>query len=114
MKRIKYWFRVDDYKLLEGSELDSGLSEQAQGAQTPGIHDTDLYDHLKLCCGFPGRLAVKNLLANAGDVGLIPGLGRSPGEGSGNLLQPSWLKNSMGRGAWWAIVHGIAKESNTT
>ena len=89
MKRIKYWFRVDDYKLLEGSELDSGLSEQAQGAQTPGIHDTDLYDHLKLCCSFPGRLAVKNLLANAGDVGLIPGLGRSPGEGSGNLLQPS-------------------------
>ena len=99
MKRIKYWFRVDDYKLLEGSELDSGLSEQAQGAQTPGIHDTDLYDHLKLCCGFPGRLAVKNLLANAGDVGLIPGLGRSPGEGSGNPLQYSCQGNPMGRGA---------------
>ena len=89
MKQIKYWFRVDDYKLLEGSELDSGLSEQAQGAQTPWIHDTDVHDHLKLCCGFPGSLVVTNLPANAGDVGLIPGLGRSPGEGSGNLLQPS-------------------------
>ena len=86
MKWIKNWFRVNDYKLLQGSELDSGLSEQAQGAQTLWIHDTDLYDHLKLCCGFPGHLVVKNLPANAGDMGLIPGLGRSPGEGSGNLL----------------------------
>ena len=111
---IKYWFRVNDYKQLKGSELDSGLSEQAQGAHISWIHDTDHYGHLKLCCGFPGSLVVKNLPANAGDVGLIPGLGRSPGEGSGNLLQPSGLKNSMGRGAWWATVHGIAKESNTT
>ena len=57
-------------------------------------------------------LVVKNLLANAGDIrdaGLIPGLGRSPGEGNGNQLQHSYLENSMDRGAWRAIVHGIAK-----
>ena len=59
-------------------------------------------------------LVVKNPLANAGDIkdtGLIPGLGRSPGEGNGNPLQSSCLENSMDRGAWGAIyiVHGIAK-----
>ena len=46
---------------------------------------------------------------NSGDLGLIPGLGRFPGEGNGNPLQYSCLENSMDRGAWWAIVHGIAK-----
>ena len=53
---------------------------------------------------------VKNPPANAGDVGLIPGLGRSPGEGNGNPLQYSCLENRMDRGAWQATVHGIAKE----
>ena len=57
---------------------------------------------------------VKNLPtnANAGDVrdtGLIPGLGRSPGEGNGNPLQFSCLENPMDRGAWWATVHRVAK-----
>ena len=52
---------------------------------------------------------VKNPHANAGDAGLIPGSGRSPGEGNGNLLQYSCLENPMDRGAWWAIVHGVAK-----
>ena len=42
-------------------------------------------------------------------MGLIPGLGRSPGGGNGNPLQYSCLKNSMDRGAWWATVHGVAK-----
>ena len=46
---------------------------------------------------------VKNPLANAGDTRLIPGLGRSPGEGNGNLLQYSCLENSMDREGWWAI-----------
>ena len=55
---------------------------------------------------------VKNPPANAGDlgdVGLIPGLGRSPGVGNGNPLQYSCLENSMDRGAWWAIVDGVTK-----
>ena len=51
---------------------------------------------------FPGVSSVKNLPANAGDVGLIPGLGRSAGEGNGNPLQNSCLGNSVDRGAWWA------------
>ena len=50
---------------------------------------------------------VKNMPANAGDVGLIPGPGRSPGEGNGNPLQCSCLGNPMDRGAWQAIVHGV-------
>ena len=57
-------------------------------------------------------LVLKNLPANAGDareMGLICGSGRSPGAGNGNLLQYSCLKNSMDRGAWWAIVHGVTK-----
>ena len=53
--------------------------------------------------GFPGVSAGRDLPANAGDVGLIPGLGRSPGEGNGNPLQYSCLENSMDRGAWQAI-----------
>ena len=55
---------------------------------------------------------VKNQPANEGDVrntGLIPGSGRSPGEGHGNPLQYSRLENPMDRGAWWATVHGVAK-----
>ena len=59
--------------------------------------------------GFPGDSVVKNLLANAGNAGLIPGLGRSPGEGNGNPLQHSCLENPRDRGAWWATVHGAAK-----
>ena len=51
----------------------------------------------------------KNPPANGGDMGLIPGLGRSPVVGNGNLLQCSCLKNPMCRGAGWAIVHGVTK-----
>ena len=52
---------------------------------------------------------VKNPPANAGDVGSIPGSGRSPGGGHGNPLQYSCLENPMDRGASWATVHGITK-----
>ena len=62
----------------------------------------------------PGGPMVKSPAANAGDVGLIPGSGRSPGERNGNTLQYSCLGNPMKRGDWWAIVHGVAKESDMT
>ena len=52
---------------------------------------------------------VKNLPANAGDLDLSLGSGRSPGEGNGNPLQYSCLESSTDRGAWWATVHGVAK-----
>ena len=64
--------------------------------------------------GLPGGSVVKNPPANVGDTGSIPGLGRSPGEGNGYPLQYSFMENSMERGAWWAAVHGVAKESEMT
>ena len=64
--------------------------------------------------GFLCGSRVKNLPANAGDVGLIPEEGRSPGEGNGNLLQYSCLGNPIDRGAWWTTVHGVAKELDIT
>ena len=51
----------------------------------------------------------KKFTCNPGDLGLIPGLGRSPGGGHGNQLQYSYLKNPMDRGAWWAVVHGVTR-----
>ena len=69
-------------------------------------------DRLAIC--FHGGSAVKNPPANAGDVGLIPELGRPPGEGNGYPLQYSCLGNPMDREAWWAIVYGVTKESDTT
>ena len=56
----------------------------------------------------PGWLSGKELVGQTGDAGSIPGSGRSPREGNGNPLQYCCLGNSMDRGAWWAIVHGIA------
>ena len=58
---------------------------------------------------FSGGSDSKESACNAGDPGLIPGLGKSPGEGNGNPLQCSCLENSLDRGAWWATVHGVAK-----
>ena len=58
---------------------------------------------------YPGDSVVKNLPANAGATGLIPGVGRSPGEGNGNPLQYSGLENPMDRGAWQAIIHRVTK-----
>ena len=57
----------------------------------------------------PGASVVKNPPASAGEMGSIPGLGRSPGEGKGNPCQYSCLTNLMDRGAWRAIVPGVAK-----
>ena len=59
--------------------------------------------------GFPGGSEGKASAGNAGDLGSIPGSGRSPGEGNGNPLQYSCLENPMDRGAWQAKVHGVAK-----
>ena len=64
--------------------------------------------------GFPDGSVVKNMLANAGDSGSILGSGRSPREGNGNPLQYSCLENPVDRGAWWATVHGTAKEKDVT
>ena len=82
----------------------------------PGTHSCLLLiagggnlETLGLLMGLPVAQVVKNLPASRGDAGLIPGSGRSPGGGNDNLLQYSCLENPMDRGAWWAIVHGVAK-----
>ena len=59
--------------------------------------------------GFPGGSDRKESACNVGDLDLIPGSGRSPGEGNGYPLQYSCLENSLDRGACWAVVHGITK-----
>ena len=68
-----------------------------------------------LSLGFPVSSVVKkNMPANAGDSGLIPALGRSLGEWNGNPLQYSCLEYHKDKGTFWAIVHGVTKESDTT
>ena len=59
--------------------------------------------------GFPGGSDGKETACNAGDLGSIPGLGRSPGGGRGNPRQYSCLESPMAGGAWWATVQGVAK-----
>ena len=60
-------------------------------------------------CGSDGKVSA----CNAGDLGSIPGSGRSPGEGNGNPLQYPCLENPMDGGAWWATVHGVEKSDFT-
>ena len=70
--------------------------------------------HFRRGQGFSGGSVVKNLLTNKGDMGLILVSGRSPGEENGSPLQYSFLGNPVDRGAWWARVHEMAKELDTT
>ena len=68
-----------------------------------------IWDLLQPALGFPCSLVGKESACSAGNLGLIPGLGRSPGEGNGNPLQYPCLENLMDRGAWRAAVHGVTK-----
>ena len=66
-------------------------------------------ENTRILIAVSGGSEDKASVCNAGDLGLIPGLGRSPGEGNGNPLQYSCLENPMDRGAWRATVHRVAK-----
>ena len=79
-------------------------TEESDGLQSMGLQK--IWTQLK---DFPGGSDGKASAYSAGDLGLIPGSGRSPGEGNGNPLQYSCLENPMDGGAWLATVHGVAK-----
>jgi len=70
-----------------------------------------MYIYMDICITekLPRWLRDKESTCQQGDMGLIPGSGRSSGEGNGNPLQYSCLENPMDRGAWWATVHGVTK-----
>ena len=72
-----------------------------------GVDEVPVY--IYIYWDFPGSSEGKESAFNAGDLGSIPGWGRSPGEGNGNPLQYSCLENSMDRGAWWATIHRVAQ-----
>ena len=88
VKQKGAWLKVRTYQWKKGHYNRSGISKLQ---------------------GFAGGSAVKNLPANAGDVGLVSRSGRFPGEGNGKPLQYSRVGNPVDRGTWWATVHGVAK-----
>ena len=87
--------------------MNSKFSESSNSFSNSFVFMTKL--PISLPEGFPGDSDGKESACNAKDLGSIPGLGRSPAEGNGNLLQYSCLENSMDRGARWAIVHRVAR-----
>ena len=91
-------------------EIRRKIEKRLETNKNENITCQNLWDGAK--ASFPCSSVSKESACNAGDPGLIPGLGRSPGEGNDNPLQYPCLENLMDRGAWWAAVHGFA-ESGT-
>ena len=76
-----------------------------------GRSKVGIFRRCEVCFGgFPGVSDSKESAYNAGNVGLVLGWGRSPGDGSSNPFQNACLKNPMDRGGWWATVHGVARD----
>ena len=111
---LTVYFKGKTFQLADGN---SCFSSKHPKGKTSGLQCTGVRlqpslqpgSYRKENRGFPGGSGVKNPPANAGDVGLIPGLGRSPGEGNGNPLHYSCLGNPINWGAWRVTVHGVAK-----
>ena len=78
------------------------------------LHFQNLFTLKRVLWGFHDGSAGKESTCHVGDLGSIPGLGRSPGEMYGYPLHYSYLENPMDRGAWWATVHGVARELDMT
>ena len=93
---------------LQYSCLENPMDRGAWWATVHGVKELDTTEQLTLLHleGVPGHSVGKETACNAGDPGSLPGLGRSPGEGNGHLLQYSCLENPMDRGAWRATVQG--------
>ena len=92
----------------------SSVSQSCRLFATPWTCVYFIYIYIYIMWGFPGDSSGKESACNSGDPGSVPESGRSPGEGNGNPLQYSCLENPMNRGVWWATVHGIRKELDTT
>ena len=98
------------------TKVDSAFPQEAHSLVSPkkmtrllkNISATSFLLSISHYC-FPGGSDGKESACNAGNLGSVPGLGRSPGERNGNPLQDSCLENPMDRGAWWATVHGVTK-----
>ena len=97
---------VSDNMEKSGSSL---VRKKQTNAKIHNQHNMKKFKLFSHSFGLLGSPVVKNLPANVGHVGLIPGSGRSPGEENGNPLQYSCLENPVDRGAWRATVHGSAK-----
>ena len=107
-----HWLDGHEFEQAPGDGVGQGSLVCCSARGRKELHDWTTELSWQRMWAFQMALVVKNLPANArdkGDVGSIPGLGRSPGVGYGNPLQYSCLEKSMGRRAWWAIVHGITK-----
>ena len=119
----KCWQEDAQWGVIEGGNVWWGVNcplglwaEEGQGAGC-GFHlsfhriNREQASNLgsKAFGGFPGSSVVKNPPASIGDVSLIPGSGRSPGKGNGNMLHYSYLENPRDRGPWWATVRGVTK-----
>ena len=103
------------HRKLNSCQLEWALQQQC--ISQLGFHSSGSFCFhviLSHVWGFPGVSDGKESACNIGDLNLISGSGRSPGEGNGNPLQYSCLENPMDRGAWWAAVHWVTKESDTT
>ena len=85
------------------------LPDPTQHAQLLSLETNSCSTQAFIYWSLPGSSNGKESACNMGGLGLIPGWGRSPGEGHGNPLQYSCLENPVDRGAWWAVVHGVTK-----
>ena len=94
------------FKKIIIREIMSHCNPEEDGKREMKNIDIQLFN---LRLGFPGGSDGKESACSAGDPFSIPWLDRFPGERNGSPFQYSWLENSMDRRAWWAIVHGIAK-----
>ena len=121
--RTKYWvgqgghsgFPIASYRRIRMNLLANSIRCASElllwriEAGTPTLISCRSCPRMVALLDFPGGSDCNEFICNAGDLGSIPGSGRAPGEDKGYLLQYSCLENSMDRGAWWAIVHGVAK-----
>ena len=119
IKRVlpRRWYWLKSWKIRKdkvGSGQGEGNTFQGKRTGYAKVYQCERSSNLETVRGLPRRLSGKESACRAGDAGSIPGLGRSPGERNGNPFQYSHLGNPMGRGGWWATVHGVTIESDTT